>query len=114
SPAKSIQLCSKERAKEAGPGWIVGRGDGRREAVVSNRSVLRYFRPVSVTSVTTTAPASAAFATWRAAATFAPEEKPQKMPSRVARRRAVAIASASVTVRKPSQREGSQRGGTRA
>src|SRR5262245_58920864 len=62
------------------------------------RSVLRYLSPESLMMVTTVRPGSRR----NAAATLAPEENPAKIPSSRASRRAVSIASRSLTTRRPS------------
>ena len=58
----------------------------------SHRSVLRYFNPESGSRTAIVFPACPLCSKWSAAATFAPEEKPAKIPSSFARRRATSMA----------------------
>src|SRR2546430_2117721 len=96
------------------PAELACPGRGRLARDQPNRSVERYFSPVSGASVTISEPGGASAASLSAAATFAPAEKPVRIPSLVASRRAVSTASWSVTLRKPSQSAGSQSGGDSA
>jgi len=62
----------------------------------STRSVLRYFIPESQMMAATVFPRQLVRSSSSAAATFAPDENPPKIPSSFASRRAVAIASSSL------------------
>ena len=57
------------------------------------KSVLKYFNPLSLRIVTITLPEYSPLNSFSAAATFAPEEMPAKMPSSRATARTVSIAS---------------------
>src|SRR6185437_3945362 len=61
------------------------------------RSVLTYFRPESIISVTTLAPGPSFFVTRIAACTFPPEDVPAKIPSCRANCGAISLASAVFT-----------------
>lgn len=74
----------------------------------SHKSVDRYFIPLSQMTAHTVLPPSTCAqsdcSTFNAAAMFAPPENPPKMPSSFARRLAVSVASASLTVMHPAIR----------
>jgi len=76
-------------------------------------SVLRYFRPESLTRKTTRAgsPDWDCSSSRIAAARFAPDEKPPKIPSTRPSSLAQRSASSSVTSSVPSSTRSSQRGG---
>ena len=65
----------------------------------SQRSVLRYFNPESANNTAIVLPLQVVLSNCTATATLAPEEKPAKIPSSLARRRVKSIASSSVTLR---------------
>ena len=64
----------------------------------SNSGVEKYLSAVSGSTVTTVFPSPSFFASFRAAATFVPDEIPHMIPSFAARSRDVWIAYSSVTM----------------
>jgi hypothetical protein len=70
-------------------------------AFYSHKSVLKYFKPESQINTTAVLPLKEDLSSSTAAATLAPDEKPAKIPSSLASRRAISTACRSDTCKYP-------------